>query len=187
MHKRPVLGNNKMSDDSEETPFMMTVRDANDPYFLPCEELLRHNPSKAGYAAKKNRSIWAYLFPCVLPAWKRRYFVLIGSFLYRFSSEFDDSMKGVPIPIDAATLRVLDSTTLDLVTIRKSYTIQYDSEDDLQSWMKALQERKYLAIKENLGHSPLSSDTIRLNRIGNHHFNERLKKDRVDCSSNPMM
>ncbi len=69
---------------------------------------------QCGYLDKKNSSLALWLCPSLtkclplwlinmfgLQPWKRRYFVLVGNFLYRFTDDQADTIKGTPIPIQA--------------------------------------------------------------------------------------
>jgi hypothetical protein len=84
--------------EQEESSFLslpMRKNDAN----KPSAQELMNEAVKFGYLKKRNNSVWVYYFSCFFPKWKSRYFILVGNFLFRFSSENGESPKGVPIPL----------------------------------------------------------------------------------------
>ena len=95
---------------------------------LSCIELHESNPSQVGYLHKYSPNIWTYLFPCFFQPWKRRYFVVIGNYIYRYVSDHEDVMKGIPIPIDSINVKLIQdndhSIYIEISTIRKVYKLR---------------------------------------------------------------
>ena len=85
----------------------------------------------SGYLEKKNSSIWAYYFPCIFKPWKRRFFIIIGNYMFRFDSENGEKPKGIPIPLDSSKISILniDECTFEVWMIRKLYTMRASSKD----------------------------------------------------------
>lgn len=145
---------------------------------ISCAELLELNPTKSGHGYKKDNSLWAFFFPWFFEAYKPRYFVLIGNYLYRFSSEESESVKGVPIPIDGVAVKTLGNCSIEVSTIRKTYILKLASEDEAAQWVDAIKQRKLAAIKENMGHAYVDPSIQRINNISSKLFDKRLQYDR---------
>ena len=97
---------------------------------LSAQDLLSRNPIKFGFLDKYSNSFLAWLLPFFFPRWRRRFFILVGNYLFRFSSESGDKPKGVPIPLDVVTVvrSEDDESCFELTTIRKTYLIRAESE-----------------------------------------------------------
>eukprot|EP01041_Mallomonas_annulata_P009848 gene9848-20485_t len=148
--------------------------------------LLSLDPVKAGWLEKKNESCLSWMCPYCIKPWKRRYFILIGNFLFRYSSTESDNPKGVPIPVDSVTVSLcLDDLCFEISTLRKSYILRATSADECKSWMNEIRKRKQLSIKEGLGHLPTNSNIEFVNRIGMKLFDDRLRRDQ-DPVRNPL-
>ena len=153
----------------------------------PSAEDLMSEAVKYGYCQKLNNSLLAYYFPCFFPRWKSRFFILVGNYLFRYSSETGISPKGVPIPLDSVTVRRSEiEDCFEVSMIRKVYTIKAANAEDCQSWIKAINERKGAAIREGLGHVAQSSTVKSFNKAGANLFNLTLRKDNTE-TVNPMM
>jgi hypothetical protein len=158
----------------------------------PAAEELLHSqppPSMIGHLFKKDNSFWSWFCPYLFPVWKERFFILIGSFLFRYATEFDDSTKGVPIPIDQSTISIDkdDATCFTLSTLRKDYKMKCRTRDECKEWVRALRERKAEAIREKMGHVPSSSDTKAWNKAGSKLFSEKLKREEEEGRMRSMM
>eukprot|EP01031_Cornospumella_fuschlensis_P037373 gene37373-45382_t len=172
---------------SEDAPFLANMSLSSGIGF---DEVMALEPDKVGYGLKRSNSWASFCVPCLFPRWKRRCFVLVGSFLMRFDPENGDKLKGVPIPIDVATLSLAEDGEFVVGLIRKKYHIKVESVAEAQAWIQALKERKHLAIKENMGHAPLTSGVKNLNSKAMRAFNRKLKMEERELSdqvSNPMM
>lgn len=148
---------------------------------ISCQELLNlQEHIKHGLCYKRNKSIFAYLFPCFVPKWKTRYLVVVGNYIYRFSDDQATKTKGVPIPLDSATIQK-DQTNnefiLQIKTIRKSYEIKFDDARMLDEWYTYIKERKGRSIQERMGHLPISKEVQKLNKKSDALFNRVLYND----------
>ena len=149
-------------------------------------DLLSLDPIKHGWMDKKRSSIISTLFFCCINQWKKRYFILIGNFIFRYASPRSEKPKGAPIPLDAATISIGDDgTTIEIFTIRKFYVFRASSHEQCMSWINEIQKRKQVAIKEGLGHIPIKSNIEFVNRVGANMIDERLRRDR-DPVINPL-
>jgi hypothetical protein len=63
--------------------------------------------------------------------------------------------------------------------------IKAASEEECRSWIKAINDRKGAAIRENLGHAPANSNVKAFNRAGAALFDSTLRKD-ATSTVNPM-
>lgn len=171
-------------DAEDSQPFIISMSNSK----LSCADLLQIGPDKCGYVHKKSNSWTSYLLPCIYSRWRSRYLILIGNYVFRFESEHGERPKGIPIPVDSITVKVFEDGTFVLETIRKSYFFRADSVAIARSWAEAIKARKFMAIKENMGHAPVNSDVKKINSAGFKLFEEKLKADRVelDMSYNPM-
>ncbi len=172
---------------SEDSPFIFKVpKDHNMP---TAQELLALHPAKSGFCLKENNSIWASICCCYAPKLKSRFFILVGNFLFRFKDEHGEKPKGVPIPLDSASVRAIDGETFEVSTIRKVYTIRTEATNEAFAWVKAISERKAQAIKERMGHATTSKEVNQVNRRAHLMFEKRVQQDKEDGNavvSNPM-
>lgn len=193
MRKRPVNTDYDDQDDAKaDTPFIFKMPSSSNS--IPCaQDLIAMKPQKHGYCYKENRSIWASLCCCCTEKWKKRYFVLIGNYLIRFKSEYGEQPKGVPIPIDSATVSLREPGCFEVSTIRKTYQLRVDSQAEAIEWVKQINTRKVAAIKENMGHATMSKEVSNVNRAAHKLFDERLREDRnftvseVNSAKNPII
>ena len=178
---------NNDSDHDALEPFVLKM--SNQKSNLPsAEDLLSTDPKPfSGYCLKKNNSILAYLFPCWFPVWKKRYFILVGNYLFRYSDEFGDIPKGVPIPLDSCQVAVVETNEFEVSTIRKVYRIRTNSDEECNNWIKAIRLRKSQSIRENMGHAPISKKVGMANKVGDRLFKDRLKQDYRDTESRQMI
>lgn len=171
------------SDETRDfTPLLM--QNSNSNKAPSAYDLLQKNPTKFGYAMKKNNSCLVKVLPCWVPEYKRRFFILLGNFLYRFSSEHGEKIKGVPIPLDAVKLNTVDSITFSISMIRKEYIIRCDSASDCGSWVNEINKRKHQAIRENMGHAPIDPAVKDLNEMSSKMFFDRLDREREEAIKN---
>lgn len=155
----------------------------------PSADDLINEAVKFGYLDKRNNSMLAYFFPCLFPRWKKRYFILVGNYLFRYSSESGESPKGVPIPLDSVVVRQSElENCFEVAMIRKVYTMRAASADECRSWMKAINDRKGGAIREHLGHVATSTTMKTINKAGASLFKSTLRKDSsgLNDTMNPM-
>jgi len=155
---------------------------------LTIESILSSEPSKCGYLMKKNRSILATLFPCFVQQWKKRYFILIGNFLFRFASSDSEYPKGVPIPLDAVRIQIVEKCCIEISMIRKVYLFKADSVREASDWYNAIIARKLLALKESMCHAQSTKKVQDINKSASSLFKRKLHSESVEQSnvSNPL-
>lgn len=151
---------------------------ASKPGNLTCHELLDMNPARSGYLDKKDTTLYPQVLPCMYPEWKTRFFVLLGSYLYRFTTDIDESIKGVPIPLDGVNATYIGSNEFEVSTIRKVYHMRAATEREATDWVKEINARKLEAIRENMGHVQIDSSVRRANKIADRLFNSKLRSER---------
>jgi hypothetical protein len=122
------------------------------------------HPVHSGFIEKQGVT-----FGCI-PTWKRRYLVLKAGYLFKFESERGAKPKGVPIPLPEAEWA---ATPLDkkpfcftISTIRKQYLFSATNYHDMTQWLSVLSQQKLIAIKQAMGHLPLSEDDRYANAAG---------------------
>ena len=175
--------------DSEQSSELISLAMRKKNSLSPSAEELLSDATKYGLCLKRNNSLLAYFLPCFFPKWKSRFLILVGNYLFRYSSEQGESPKGVPIPIDSVTCRMSEERNcFEVSMIRKVYTFRLESEEDCRSWIKAINERRGAAIRENLGHSATSNNIKMINRAGATLFDATLMKDSsgVSGTTNPL-
>lgn len=164
---------------------------------LTCAELLSLNPDRHGVLYKHNKSMWSFLLfflPWLYEKWKKRYFILIGNYLYKFKHDNDEMIRGSPIPLDAVMdLKIItDMSKYDLsnrtgddinyyfeiITLKKTYILKCDNHDEMMRWINAIKRRKLQSIKESMGHSPINVEIKRVNDIGLKLVMKRLNNNR---------
>jgi hypothetical protein len=162
------------------------------PITISCQEMLQIPNINHGICLKKNNSFSSSVLPCIYPKWKQRYLVLAGNYLYRFENEHGTEIKGIPIPIDTAMFTIDESRCLiELKTIRKNYIFYFNSPKGTKVWYDALQKRKHLSIKENLGHAPLLPIIKKYNELSDSLFNQKVENERkfaaLESTANPLI
>ena len=161
---------------------------------------------KSGQLLKKDNGWLSYFFPFLFPRYKERLCILVGNYFFKFKDSNGEKPKGVPLPLDSITCsvrpekvpKIADTVPYYLIlrTIRKTYTFKGANYEDCLEWMKAIKDRRQIAIKENMGHAPLDEAVRRINVRCEKLFAEKLKREGgassvtlLDSTStmNPMM
>lgn len=189
MRSRATGGKHENYDNEESDKLISISMRKKNPLSPSAEELVKE-AVKFGYCQKRDNSMLAYFFPCFFSRWKTRFFVLVGNYLFRYSSEHGESPKGAPIPIDSVTCRVTnEENCFEVSMIRKVYTIKTSTAEDCRSWVKAINDRKVNTIRENLGHSTSNEAIKSFNRAGASLFNSTLQKDSsvLSDTANPLL
>jgi len=163
---------------------------------ITCTELLQLKPDKHGILYKYNNSIWRILlilFPWLYEKWKKRYFVLIGNYLYKFKHDNDDKIRGSPIPLEAILeVKIINdkknkydnnninnmNNYFEIITLKKTYILKTNNYDEMIRWMNVIKRRKLQSIKEIMGHSRINMELKRINDIGMKLVLKKLSYDR---------
>ena len=180
----------EINDNKNDGTFTMNMSKYTGNGLPSAQSLLSLNPTHSGYLEKKNSSIWSYYLPCFFKQWKQRYFVIIGNYLFRFDSENGEKPKGIPIPLDSSKISILniEEFTFEVWMIRKLYTFKASSKDECRKWVRLLNDRKAEAIRENLGHAPLSKSIKLTNKVATNLVKSKLEKEIKEIESfNPML
>jgi len=134
--------------------------------------------TKCGYLYKRHDTILSYFFPFIFSPWRKRYFRLIGQFLYRYTDELSDGIKGIPIPLDSATIIEKEEHSIFSISmIRKKYIIRAENDDECNSWVSELKINREMVIKESLGHKKVDEKYKEINKKGHKIFFEKLRKE----------
>ena len=156
------------------------------------------DPTFSGYMHKRGYRFSNLLTCCPSccgcgPTWKKRFFVLRGGFLFRFTSNSRTARpKGTPIPLTDATFGVVrkedmeDSTTasedlslfLSVSTIRKEYVFRAETPERRNEWLNKLRTAKQMSIKVSLGHATQSSVDKRAREAGERMFSAGIRRER---------
>ena len=188
MHRRRKLTEfNNRETDVEKESLIMNMSSNRQDKTPSAPQLIALDPAKSGWLDKKNNSILSHICCCFVKEYKSRFVIVIGNYLFRFSSPESNFPKGVPIPLDSVNISVSSENdhVFELSSVRKSYIFRASSAEERDNWVNIIKSRKLQAIKEGLGHVPLRSNIELVNRAGDALFEERLRKDcDTDSSSN---
>ena len=116
------------------------------------------------------RSVWC--FSSLRPQWKKRYLILVGSYLYKFlSPSSSSSVKGSPIPVDAFDVHIVEDCDREdgdlwgvtlpcgyegmfcVSSIRKQQYYAVPTRQDATVWVTSLRERRHETIRRSMGHT----------------------------------
>eukprot|EP01039_Chlorochromonas_danica_P003853 gene3855-4210_t len=129
------------------------------------------------------------------------------NYLYRFESEVGDRVKGSPIPVDSCCATSSSSKTSQsstnsvdveaegapyfvVTTIRKRYVFIVETAEEAQEWVEAIKLRKFLSVKENMGHAPLTEEVRRMNQRASRLVDKKLiseRKEAEEATGNPVL
>lgn len=154
---------------------------------LSTASLMSVENCKSGFVEKKSNSIYNKVFPCAAEPYVKRFLILSGAYIYRFTDQDASKPKGLPIPIESITVEKVDDFSFCLKGIRKSYLFRAYSMEDCRSWIVAIGDRKYLAIKESMGHSEVSSKVVSANKAAGQLYDEAMRREGMNSSMNPLM
>ena len=160
------------------------------------ESLCTHH----GSLEKMNSSLWMSILPCcVVEKWKPRYFMLVGSYLYRFQDSLSDRLKGTPTSIVNCSIRGLihdpegkhsdndkyfiEPYCFELNMLRKRIVLKAANRDECDKWVSELNNRKNQAIREGLGHLPLNKTIKELNNYSKNLTDKRLQREIVEAEN----
>lgn len=147
-------------------------------YSLSARRLIELNPSKEGYIEKKSNSLLCTTMPCLYPPFQRRYVILLGSYLYRYTAADSDRLKGVPIPLSAIIhVNRVDDFDFELQTIRKVYLFRAHSLDDCSAWIEAIRSRKANSVREEMKHCKLDENIDKINIIAEKMFDKKIMNE----------
>mmetsp|Transcript_79662 Transcript_79662/g.159056 ORF Transcript_79662/g.159056 Transcript_79662/m.159056 type:complete len:221 (-) Transcript_79662:238-900(-) len=181
------------ADDDTHTLLDMAPRDKRSP---SANQLLSEGaPQMSGVLLKRSRPFLGLLPRCCPDAWRERFFILSGRYLFRFTTSEGEKPKGVPLPVEICSVR--RSTAADdedggngtdreetfgfvISTIRKEYHLRAASEEERQAWIMALDNAKHRAIKEGMGHAKVDPRHGAANEAGSWLFARRIKDDAKD-------
>lgn len=115
----------------------------------------------------------------LLPSWQPRFLILLGRFLYKFSSRSNPHAppKGRPLPVESADFHSIaeadftfdvNSVSLEnrppgfrhvivCSTLRKTHYYAVATLEDARAWIQSLQQAREEAIKRSMGHAPEGS------------------------------
>jgi hypothetical protein len=101
------------------------------------------------------------------PAWKQRYLILCGSYLYKFNNQSSPVPKGSPfqlksLDVDITTRQEFPelaqlppgySSVFCISTLRRKHYYAVADNDEALTWVRSLQEARQEAITRNMGHA----------------------------------
>jgi hypothetical protein len=158
------------------------------------------DPTFSGYMLKRGYRFGNLLTCCpsccgCSPTWKKRFFVIRGGFLFRFTSSTRTARpKGTPIPLSDATIDVVResddddnvnedvSLLLCVSTIRKEYIFRTDTTEKRDEWVKRLRIAKQISIKVSLGHVKEHSVDKKAREAGERMFHNGIRREREAIS-----
>jgi hypothetical protein len=151
---------------------------------LAASSMLQASPSQAGPAMKLHIPVIYTLLPGFLqrllarflkflaPAWKSRYLIQVGGYMYKFTDESSKAPKGSPLPVEELDVYLLDDlrdvdgvddyTTLSLddyqgffcvATLRKRHYYAVKTREDALVWVNTLRQARQDSITRRMGHA----------------------------------
>jgi len=137
----------------------------------------------SGYADKQSSWFLAHWFPFFFQLWKPRYLVIVGNYLLRYENEDSLDPKGKPIPLDVSDVRIDENNKTELLIFNlwKDYKFRFSSEEECVDWSRALKNRKYEAIRENMNHVPVSESVALVNKAASRKIESFMKS--IDTTS----
>jgi hypothetical protein len=154
---------------------------------LSTSSLMSAENAKSGFVEKKSNSLYNKVFPCAAEPYVKRFIVMSGAYLYRFTDSDSLKPKGLPIPIESITVEKVDDFSFCLRGIRKSYIFRAFSMEECRGWIMAIGDRKYMAIKESMGHAEVSSKVVSTNKAAGQLYEEAMRREGMNQSMNPLM
>lgn len=163
---------------------------------LSCPSLLQASPQEHGLAYKLHVPFVYAILPRRLqslitrisflarylaPQWKKRYLVLLGSYLYKFVDNTSHTdPKGSPIPVDSIDAHLVElkqetvspvqglfidtksmpencQAVLCVATFQKVQYFAVADREQATTWLNALSQAKQEAIQRTMGHAPVDS------------------------------
>jgi PH domain len=117
-------------------------------------------------------SILSCMLP-LMPRWKPRQLVLLGSFIYKFAED-QGIPKGSPVPLSSLDIQLIldtDWMLLDLdidfppgytamfciSNLRKKYYFACTNIDEARTWVNSLTQAKQESFTRSMGHAPQDS------------------------------
>jgi hypothetical protein len=106
--------------------------------------------------------------------------------LFRYTTEDGTKPKGVPIALESSTIKKSNDDggmSFLVIQLDKTYTFRCSSLTECKAWMIAISERKSQAIREKLGHAPVTNSVQKANKAGLYLLQEKLKQRQATSSS----
>jgi len=107
---------------------------------------------------------------CCKPQWKSRLFVIVGRFLYRFTSFESARPKGTPLALEGMEVQAVDDEIYPFAfvvsTLSKAMVLAAETTEARAAWLDELRSAKQRAIKEGLGHAVEKKEHVAFNNIG---------------------
>lgn len=129
-----------------------------------------------------NNSPYVALCPCWAAKWKEGYFVIAGSFFFRFKSCRETFPDGSPIPIEAIRINQIGNNIFEISTIREKITLKSKSELECADWIQAINKRRLMVIKESMGHATPNKTTVKIDCAANKLYASHLETTEGDTS-----
>ena len=122
------------------------------------------------------------------PVWKKRFFIIRGGYLFRFTSNNRTAKpKGTPIPLSDAIVGTVEidedevddpNLLLSVSTIRKEYILKAENIEKRNEWIKRIRTAKHMSIKISLGHAKQNNIDKRARTAGDRMFKAGIRRER---------
>lgn len=118
--------------------------------------------------------IWCFKF--LRPHWQSRYLILLGSYLYKFTTISSVEPKGCPLAMESIDVHLMDESTIvnDIgrmvplpigyttmiccATFRKKYYYACTSHEEAMAWIHAIRDAQHESVKRSMKqHTPVDS------------------------------
>jgi hypothetical protein len=158
---------------------------------------LANEPMREGLLDKKTNNVCDGLIPdwCLCQKkWKlNRYIVVLGMHMYRFKDDNSTALKGVPIPVTSTSTKKLKFVSenhprneieepfcFEVSTLRKRYVFRAANDEEANSWVQFINQRKALGHKQKLGHAKSHPAIAKLDSAAKIMYQDRMKREEED-------
>eukprot|EP00455_Lapot_gusevi_P052632 TRINITY_DN803_c0_g1_i15.p1 TRINITY_DN803_c0_g1~~TRINITY_DN803_c0_g1_i15.p1 ORF type:complete len:190 (-),score=24.23 TRINITY_DN803_c0_g1_i15:79-648(-) len=163
------------------------------PHVAPATSLAEVSAAQLG-EGEFNGYLWkrGYKYNCI-PTWKRRYCIIKGGYLFKYSSPQGKRPKGSPISITDCEFEEFQANVrpdanrsaedgdasfgIHISSLTREWVFGADSAEIRQQWIAAFQHAKHVSIKQMMGHVPITSDAKFAHQVGDYLVNQKMKRE----------
>jgi hypothetical protein len=182
IRRRTAGSTTVMQSTNEDEEFISSRNGAG----LSVAAMMKASPSQSGRAIKLHVPLLFSILPtfiqrivssigllrCIAPAWKERFLIQIGGFLYKFGHDTAKTPKGTPFAIDSVDVQLVERDgeydgaefairnlppgykgVFVVSTLRKKHFYAVRTRDEALVWVNTLRQGRQEAITRSMGHA----------------------------------